>query len=256
MLKCDPLDLCRNTSDLSQSASPRPTPERLQTAINLYSTRLSGLVLFVDGSLSIFSSPTEEFNRICNQSIDFHFPSLDMQLQSTLELLPGISQHRILTPTFETPTKKPTAPIDPRTLHDGDTYITRHSNLSEVHAIFHLVTNDDVGSIDLPSRHSVIAGLRNVLNLAFQYDIYVLSVPLLLVNQMQPDMTVAWCVRRAEVVLKCFKGFMLENSHLASNYPRTIQFLVPAEISREMFEQFSAMIPAVFRVSNSMTIKS
>ena len=178
-----------------------------------------------------------------------------MQLQNVVELLPGISEHRIPTPTFDMPAKK-TAVIDSRTLHEGDTYITRHSNLSEVHAIFHLVTGDDVASIDLPSRHSVIAGLRNVLHLAFQYDIYVLSVPLLLVNQIQPDMTVAWCVRRAEMVLKCFKGFMLENSHLASNYPRTIQFLVPSEISREMFEQFSAMIPAVFRVSTSMTIKS
>ncbi|KAI6656843.1 hypothetical protein LOD99_16146 [Oopsacas minuta] len=264
VLKCDPLDLCQQSSNPSSdpsdistpTAPPRPSPERLQTAINLYSTRLSGLVLLVDGSLSIFSSPTEEFNKICSQSIDFHFPALDIQLYNVIELLPIISEQRMATPTFDSPVKKPPSQTDPKSLHEGDTYITRHSNLSEVHIIFHLVTSDDIGSIDMPSRHPIITGLRNVLNLAFQHDVYVLSVPLLLVNQMQPEMTVNWCIKRAELVLKCFKGFMLENSHLASNYPRTIQFLVPAEISREMFEQFSAMIPSVFRVSTSMTIKS
>lgn len=262
MLKCDPLDLCQHRTSLTPSdastplAPPRPSPERLQTAINLYSTRLSGMVLFVDGSLSLFSSPIEEFYKICGQSIDFHFPALDLQLQNVVELLPLISEQRIPTPSFDSPVIKASSQTDPKSLHEGDTYITRHSNLSEVHVIFHLVSSDEVASIDLPSRHPVITGLRNVLNLAFQHDVYVLSVPLLLVNQMQPEMTVNWCVKRAELVLKCFKGFMLENSHLASNYPRTIQFLVPAEISREMFEHFSAMIPTVFRVSTSMTIKS
>ena len=63
----------------------------------------------------------------------------------------------------------------------GDFFITRHSNLSQVHAIFHLAANEKkafqnssvptspstpnktLKQSDLSSRHPVILGLRNIL---------------------------------------------------------------------------------------------
>ena len=37
-----------------------------------------------------------------------------------------------------------------------------------------------------------------------------LTLPLLLTHDMSEEMTVAWCMKRAELVLKCVKGFMME----------------------------------------------
>lgn len=39
-----------------------------------------------------------------------------------------------------------------------------------------------------------------------------LTVPALLCNEITEDMTLPWCVRRAELVFKCAKGFMIESA--------------------------------------------
>ena len=62
----------------------------------------------------------------------------------------------------------------------GDVYVTRHSNLSEVHVVFHLVV--DEGIIEMSSRHPVILGLRNILKVASLCDITTVTVPLLLAH--------------------------------------------------------------------------
>ena len=66
----------------------------------------------------------------------------------------------------------------------GDFYLTRHSNLSEVHVMFHLVVDDSVRATDITSRHSVILGIRNILKACFRYDIFTINIPLLLVHEM------------------------------------------------------------------------
>ena len=68
-------------------------------------------------------------------------------------------------------------------LYTGDFYITRHSNLSEVHAVFHLVSDDSIRG-DISSRHPVILSLRNIIKLCFRYDIMTLTIPLLLSHHM------------------------------------------------------------------------
>ena len=84
-------------------------------------------------------------------------------------------------------------------LQNGDMYVTRHSTLSEVHAVFHLVTDDSVRSggststsnSDISSRHPVILAYRNVLKACFRYDIHTITLPLLLVH----DMHEVWMTR-------------------------------------------------------------
>ena len=66
----------------------------------------------------------------------------------------------------------------------GDFYITKHSNLSEVHAIFHLVCDESIISSSLNSRHPVMIGLRNILLVAARHSIENLIVPLLLAHEM------------------------------------------------------------------------
>ena len=68
-------------------------------------------------------------------------------------------------------------------LYTGDFYITRHSNLSEVHTVFHLVTDDSTRS-EISSRHPVILSLRSIIKLCFKYDIMTLTIPLLLTHEM------------------------------------------------------------------------
>ena len=59
-------------------------PQRLQTSMSLYSNNLSGLVLLTDDAcMSLENSKmTNEFNKLCNQSTEFHFQSFEQQLES------------------------------------------------------------------------------------------------------------------------------------------------------------------------------
>ena len=71
--------------------------------------------------------------------------------------------------------------------------------------MFHLVSDDSVRSADLNSRHPVLLGLRHILRTAVVSDITTLTIPLLLVHELSEEMTVPWCLRRAELVFKCVK---------------------------------------------------
>lgn len=75
----------------------------------------------------------------------------------------------------------------------------------QVHVVFHLVSDDSVRSADINSRHPVLLGLRHILRTAVVSDITTLTIPLLLVLELSEEMTVPWCLRRAELVFKCVK---------------------------------------------------
>ena len=53
----DPLDLCRHTR--VKSGGEMPNPERLQTAMSLYSDKLSALVIMVSSRISSLGGITE-----------------------------------------------------------------------------------------------------------------------------------------------------------------------------------------------------
>lgn len=66
----------------------------------------------------------------------------------------------------------------------GEFYITRHSNLSEIHVAFHLCVDDNVRSVNVTARDPAIMGLRNILKVCCTHDITTISIPLLLVHEM------------------------------------------------------------------------
>lgn len=141
------------------------------------------------------------------------------------------------------------------TLQTGDFYVTRHSNLSEAHVVFHVIGEDSLRSPDISSRHPVILGLRNVLRTAHERDVCNVTLPLLLVHELYEEMTIPWCLKRAELVFKCIKGFMIEMASLVGEETRTVQFLVPQGISDDLFASLSAMLSSIFRVSNPLVLK-
>lgn len=136
-------------------------------------------------------------------------------------------------------------------LKSGDFFITRHSNLSQTHIIFHLISDESFNSPEeINSRHPVILGLRNILKTASKHDVTTLTIPALLRHEMSEDMTVPWCIRRAELVFKCAKGFMIESATWGGSELSTLQLLLPCDISEELFNTLVGMVPHVFRVAN------
>ncbi|KAK8722075.1 hypothetical protein OTU49_012466 [Cherax quadricarinatus] len=120
-----------------------------------------------------------------------------------------------------------------------------------------MIVDDTLRSGDINSRHPVILGLRNVLKVACLGDITTLTIPLLLTLTMsEQEMTMSWCQKRAELVYKCIKGFMMEMTSWGGAEMKNMQFLVPKGISEELFQHLAAMLPNIFRVSNPLVVKS
>ncbi|XP_076641898.1 FERRY endosomal RAB5 effector complex subunit 3 [Halictus rubicundus] len=252
ILTGDVLDFCR----IKKSESGMdPTPQRLQTALGLYSNDLCGLVLLSDNHLGSYSGIAKELCSICQLTTEFHFLPIDEQLEKIRDDVKDAvawrqARHK---EGNESQTKKSTTS---KSLQTGDVYITRHSNLAQVHVIFHMVVNDSLRSGDINSRHPAILGLRNILKTACCNDVTTLTIPVLLVHEMTEDMTVAWCTKRAELVFKCVKGFMIEMASWGGAELKNLQFLVPKGMSEEVFGTLATMLPSIFRVSNPLVFKA
>ncbi|CAL1264864.1 unnamed protein product [Larinioides sclopetarius] len=263
LLSADVLDLCRHKLN-KVGGIVVPQPQRLQTAISLYSNNLSGLVLLVDNRINAYTGIKREFASVCQMSTEFHFEDIDTALEIIRQQGIRVAEWRATNASQgdnssqSSSGKSSGSPSDKKslvTLKTGDFYITRHSNLSEVHLVFHLVVDDTLRSADVNSRHPVILGLRNILRVAHEHDVCTVTIPLLLVHEMSEEMTIQWCLKRAELMFKCIKGFMIEMASLVGDETRTVQFLVPKGISEELFSSLSNLLSATFRVSNPVILK-
>lgn len=268
LISMDVLDLCRNRPSRS-GGRLMPQPQRLQTAMHLYSNSLSALVLLVDDRVSSYTGIKKEFASICQQSTDFHFPDMDTQLRVIQQAVQkGNELRRVHKAEEDKERGSSDGPAEVSSylnsddevstnLQTGDFYITRHSNLSQVHLVFHLVSDDSTRDNNLCNRHPVILALKNILKIAVKFDMYTITVPLLLVYEMQEEMTIPWCYKRAELVFKCVKGFMMEMATSGGSdkgETRTIQFVVPKGISEELFSTLSELLPNTFRLSKSLDL--
>lgn len=263
VLSASVLDLCRHKPHTIGGLMVAQ-PQRLQTAMSLYSNNLCALIMLVDNRLNSYSGIKKEFAKVCERSTDFHFPNLEQQFLVIEQQVNKASEVRAAKKLAEegdrislksTSSSSSDTQIQDKTtkLYTGDFYITRHSNLSEVHAVFHLVSDDSIRG-DISSRHPVILSLRNIIKLCFRYDIMTLTIPLLLSHHMTEEMTIPWCMKRAELVFKCVKGFIMEMATYGRQESRNIQFLVPLGISDEMFANICNMLPTIFRLSNPVVM--
>ncbi|GAB5573443.1 protein C12orf4 homolog isoform X1 [Prionailurus iriomotensis] len=270
LLRADMLDFCKHKRNHRSGVKLH----RLQTALSLYSTSLCGLVLLVDNRINSYSGIKRDFATVCQECTDFHFPRIEEQLEVVQQVVLYArtqrrnSQFKLYKRAYSemlpdsgnrnggSDDKAKNSDRNYLNILPGEFYITRHSNLSEIHVAFHLCVDDNVKSGNITARDPAIMGLRNILKVCCTHDITTISIPLLLVHDMSEEMTIPWCLRRAELVFKCVKGFMMEMASWDGGISRTVQFLVPQSISEEMFYQLSNMLPQIFRVSSTLTLTS
>ncbi|KAM4675666.1 ferry endosomal RAB5 effector complex subunit 3 isoform 2-T2 [Discoglossus pictus] len=261
LLRADMLDFCKHKRNHRSGVKLH----RLQTALSLYSTSLCGLVLLVDNRINSYSGIKRDFSTVCQECTDFHFPQLQEQLGVVQQVVlyaraqrsqKSKHQHESANGSEGRGEKAKNSERNHSNLLPGEFYVTRHSNLSEIHVVFHLCVDDNVRSGNITARDPAIMGLRNILKVCCTHDITTINIPLLLVHEMSEEMTIPWCSKRAELVFKCVKGFMMEMVSWDGGVSRTVQFLVPQNISEEMFFQLSNMLPQIFRVSSTLTLTS
>lgn len=230
-------------------------PERLQTALSLYTNSLSGLILLVDNKLNLYSGNTHKLSKICEVSPEFHFPPFDQQLTTIHHKLmnPDICRRRLPTNCLIDDTVPDSVIKEDKTSGDlilptGTCYITRHSNLKQIHTVFHLVSTTREMQKDISSRDPLLIGLKSALKIAFENCVNNLVIPLFLTNILEANMDHAWCMRRAETVFKCVKGFMVEIGSSGLAISKTFHFVLPETIPQETFQGVSSLLPTIFRI--------
>lgn len=213
--------LSANVTDLCSPLHADENLNGLNMALGLYSSSLCGVVVLTP---SIQAQANKSIIKNANRSTEFHFDQMDVQLEKIEKQIRALNTSG----TSNSPstgsgsgsgnsadgsaTSSPIKQHVPK-LKTGDFFITKHSNLSQSHVIFHLISDEPINSpSEINSRHPVILGLRSILKTASRHDITTLTIPALLRHEMSEDMTVQWCVRRAELVFKCAKGFMIESA--------------------------------------------
>ena len=187
----------------------------------------------------------------CARNPECHFPGIKEQLENTLSLV-----------------------LD--SVQEGDVLLTRHSNLSQTHVIFHLVvkdptiTGDDLfspGDLELSSQSRLVSGLKAVAKLSYQYDVRHLTIPLLLLPEEpltgKPLSMIASFVaenqsvllKRCEIILKSMRGYLLENMYILKDpaiaeapTARTITYALPRS-HRSLFASIRSAISTIYKVN-------
>ncbi|XP_065722837.2 FERRY endosomal RAB5 effector complex subunit 3 [Drosophila suzukii] len=245
--------LSANVTELCSPLHAEESLNGLNMALGLYSSSLCGVVVLTP---SIQAQANKNIIKNANKSTEFHFEQIDVQLEKIEKQIKNLStgdssgSSNSNSSAEGSATSSPTKKGVPR-LKTGDFFITKHSNLSQTHVIFHLISDEPINSpSEINSRHPVILGLRNILKTASRHDITTLTIPALLRHEMSEDMTVQWCIRRAELVFKCAKGFMIESASWGGAELSTLQLLLPDDISESLFTTLAGMVPSVFHVAN------
>ncbi|KAJ3067422.1 hypothetical protein HDU98_009361 [Podochytrium sp. JEL0797] len=228
---------------------------RAQTAAGIYGNNLSACILLLRKrdleGYGLGKSANREFIKRCRQATEFHFHDIEIQLQKALDacLLDEAANPMI---------------------NEGDFFITRHSNIRQVHVLFHLIVSDDEIPQPLSSQSNIMVGYRNILKLAHLRDINHLIVPMLFLphpcESPTPNSTATPAVlKRVETVLKSTKGVIIEQTRSAKHAGdvsgvdrrgRSFQFVVALEDVggnmagvEDVFGGVCAKVGEVFRTS-------
>ncbi len=211
---------------------PREMAYRAETATKLYTSHLSAVIVLTEVNEVTRKKRQYKFGKgsnkslftRCQQSTEFHFGDIESQISA-------------IEKDFE---------LYPEGLKEGSFFVTKHSNLPSTQVIFHLLIDSaNVVTQDVSNRHPLIIGLKNILKMTTQFDISSLSIPLLLLpDRFNEKRDSNWLQKRGEVVMKCIKGFLIENSRsgkrvqnegldraesMAGGGMRNIEFLLPSQ---------------------------
>ncbi|EXX70321.1 hypothetical protein RirG_088530 [Rhizophagus irregularis DAOM 197198w] len=232
-----------DTDDLLKSSNDtaRDMAYKAQTAANLYSQKLTAIVLLLTPKdwpkYKLGKSANRAFFARCKESTEFHFKDVESQLEAIEK------------------------DFDKSEIQEGDFFITKHSNLPLIHVVFHLVIEfESITSSELTQRSHVMEGLRNILRTIDRFDIASISLPLLLIpSNIDPFTNVILdeniLYKRGELVLKCIKGFMMQNSGMPNNdgekeeAAKTVSFLLSKNATEKQFHNFRNLLTRIFKTS-------
>lgn len=165
----------------------------------VYGNSLKACVLMVDSNISGTSQEYNAFIKQCQKTTELQFEDIEAQLSKVKEKLGN-------------------------SLQVGDFFITTHSNLKDVHVIFHLAVNR---KHDNDVTKTLINGLRNIFVIANRYDIESITFPVLLIqNELKHLLQDEDAKARVDAVVTSLKVFLLENA--ATNTIKSINFVVPS----------------------------
>ncbi|RIA85821.1 hypothetical protein C1645_830227, partial [Glomus cerebriforme] len=217
-----------------------------QTAADLYSQNLTAIILLLTPKdwpqYKLGKSANKEFFERCKESTEFHFDEVETQLKAIEKDYPIDGS-------------------DGPSLREGDFFITRHSNLPLVHVVFHLVIDfESIQESELTNRSRVIDGLRNILRTVNRFDITTISLPFLMLPSnvdafSDSNFDEKLLYRRGELILKCTKGSMIDNSRSSKhvtekeNDTKTVSFLLPKTANEQQFHEFRDLLTMIFRAS-------
>ncbi|CAG8466690.1 15619_t:CDS:10, partial [Funneliformis mosseae] len=237
LLVSDMDDLFKSSNDTAKDMA-----YRAQTAANLYSQNLTAIVLILTpgdwANYKLGKSANKAFFLRCRESTEFHFKDVESQLEA-IERDFGRSE-----------------------VQEGDFFITKHSNLPLVHVVFHLVIEfESITKSELTHKSRVMDGLRNILRTVDRFDIASMSLPFLLLPSKidpfsDPTLDENILYKRGELVLKCIRGFMIQNSRLPKRVSneqeqeaKTVSFLLSNNVCERQFHDFKGLLTRTFKTS-------
>uniref|UniRef100_A0A915PVJ0 Uncharacterized protein n=1 Tax=Setaria digitata TaxID=48799 RepID=A0A915PVJ0_9BILA len=243
-------DLCRPPPFFEDDVS---ATRRLQMNLTLYGRSLSGLILLVEKDPMYHINERTDFYRLCERSTELHFDSLEDQLKRVIPLIPEAKKDA---------GDKTTDNDNESLLPVGSLYVTRHSNLSSIQVVYHLVVDESLEEDEISSRHPCINGLRNAIRLSAKFGVTTFTIPLLLFKKRKEHMTPNWCMKRAELIFKCVKGFMMEAcsaSSTAGGPPTAIthfnvNFVLPEDLQKIVYAEILELFPTIFHMVPSVVM--
>uniref|UniRef100_A0AC35U1U0 RING-type domain-containing protein n=1 Tax=Rhabditophanes sp. KR3021 TaxID=114890 RepID=A0AC35U1U0_9BILA len=270
ILSCDDLsDLCLSHTPPMDMDEHIFDSQRLNTLTQLYRRGQNGVVLLVERDPMYHLYNKTNFYKICEKSTELHFDCLEVQLEEARDAIIYGNHIRNVPKrnkyVHEIDEQTPIKLYDINMYRSGDLYVTRHSNLSQTQIVFHLVGESELETEDISSKHPILNGLRNTIRSAARNGVTNLYVPLLLVTKTLEHMTIPWCLKRAELVFKCIKGYLMEicNTGSSSSTPGgitshnttyTINFILPNGLSSTVYGQLIDMFPTIYHLVPSVNV--
>ncbi len=114
---------------------------------------------------------------------------------------------------------------------------------------------------ELTNKSHVIDGLRNILRTIDRFDITSISLPFLLLPSnidpfSDPTLDENILYKRGELVLKCIRGSMIQNSRLPNHVSnekeqevKTVSFLLSNNTNEKQFHNFKSLLTRTFKTS-------
>ncbi|KAM9955468.1 hypothetical protein ACTFIW_010464 [Dictyostelium discoideum] len=221
LIEESPLQLCRPITSLTGDYKKSKRVDYIKT---LYSDSLSAVILIIDPSLQFNTENEKKFIKYCNMSTELHFDSIDSQIHTFKQSLLKEEEREEENNNNNNNIK----------LSNGDFFITKHSNLSDVQVVFHLVIDSKNrtplgGDNQLSTTSDIAKGLRNILLTASKYGIGNITIPICLTeSELDLNVTNSNLLSRCVSVLSVTRASLTSLQEMTSI--KTVQFSLPSQL--------------------------